>query len=363
MSLCDILDAYANYAQALEKAVLATVEGIADELSDKLYDICDAAISAAKSQANHTVRKWGSSVNRDNRAAGGLYWSTYKAVCRRDGVFSNANGSNNFNEQLMEPIMQRLAGPWESVFARRMPGILTGFPLNAGKLLASFHDDLEKQAVREGAPMASFQMLKQQIPVHKEALKDAAAEARAQLTEGQRNITREFEPKLTEHMVQAYDTCVAEAGPGQYARMKGHMDRHVEQEKHRMFEATLSHGQGLLKKLLDEVQEALLTKVDNCFIALGQDYVGVIVGQEGGSGSHGLTREQRNMRKSVLGVIDGAELKFKRAVGLESEPTPKPDLDAGVGLDAATELDTTTAPVALLKNEDDGAQQDGVMVE
>ncbi|ETN43542.1 uncharacterized protein HMPREF1541_02701 [Cyphellophora europaea CBS 101466] len=302
---------------ALAKAVGTIVDEINDELSDKVYDVCESAISVAKSGANDTVRKWGSAVDRDNRAAGGLYWSTYKAVCRRNGSLSNVNGSNNFNEQLLEPIIQRLAGPWEAVFARRVPGILNGLPLNAAHILTSFHDDLESRAIRNGTPVISLQMLKQQILVHKETLRDAAGEARGRITEDQRDINREFEPKLTEYMVHAYDVCVQESGPGSFARMKGHMDRHVEQEKRTMFEGAIVHVQGLIKEMLETVQQELLTKVDACYLAVERDYTGVLVSQDNSSGLDALPRQQRSMRKSVLEIIDNAEQVFKRAIGLE----------------------------------------------
>src|SRR5271154_2123870 len=129
---------------------MAISSGLGEELQDKVYDVYPAATQAAKTQANDTVHKWGMPVNRDNRAAGGLYWATYKAVVRRDGCFTNAYGNNNFNEQLVEPVLRHLAGPWESVFARRMPGILNGLPMNAGQLIAKFHNEVEGRAVHNG---------------------------------------------------------------------------------------------------------------------------------------------------------------------------------------------------------------------
>lgn len=52
----------------------------------------DPAIASAEDKASDTATGWGAKVNRDNRAAGGYYWSTYKAICRRNGVYSNGQG-------------------------------------------------------------------------------------------------------------------------------------------------------------------------------------------------------------------------------------------------------------------------------
>ena len=52
----------------------------------------ETAISNAVEDAISTALKWGSPVNRDNRAEGGVVWSTYKAICRRNGTYANAQG-------------------------------------------------------------------------------------------------------------------------------------------------------------------------------------------------------------------------------------------------------------------------------
>lgn len=52
----------------------------------------DPAIANAAQMASTTAQHWGSKVNREDRAAGGYCWSTYKAICRRNGEFSNAQG-------------------------------------------------------------------------------------------------------------------------------------------------------------------------------------------------------------------------------------------------------------------------------
>ncbi|KAJ9613364.1 hypothetical protein H2200_003306 [Cladophialophora chaetospira] len=325
---------------ALEKAVAAIVDGVAEEIQEKVYEAYPNATSAAKSEASNTVRKWASPVDQENLLAGGFYWSTYKAIVRRDGVWTNARGANNFNEQLIEPVIRHIAGPWESVFARRMPGILNSLPMNVGKILTTFHDEVERRAIRNGASLASFQMLKQQISVHKETLKDAMIEARNLFTEKQRTINREFEPKVLEHMLSIYHTCTIESGPGQFARMKGYMDRHVEHEKQITFDDAVEHVRELVKKMLKEVKDTLL------------NYTGVIVGQDQSNSKTVLPRDQRLMRKAVLELVDSAETVFKRTVGLESEPTPEPDTVPGVELPSAGVKFAPAAATGAVKKED-----------
>jgi len=105
--------------KGLEKAVQDCLEELKESLSENLYDKFEQVVGDAVSKANDTAAKWGAPVNRENRAAGGYFWSTYKygsrynlpvtrvsytnacrAICRRNGVYSNAQGPHDFNEQL-----------------------------------------------------------------------------------------------------------------------------------------------------------------------------------------------------------------------------------------------------------------------
>lgn len=311
--------------QSLEKSITGIVNGITDELQEKIYDAFSIATSAAQAQANDTVFKWGAPVDRDNRAAGGFVWSTYKAICRRDGVFTNSTGTHNFNEQLVEPVIRQLTGPWESVFARRIPGILNSLPVRAGQILMSFHNDVERRALRNGASIASFQMLKHQISTYKETLKEAMNEARGAITTKQRDINREFEPRITECMMDAYLECVLEHGPGSFRRMKNHMAEFVQEKKATMFANSVDYVRNLITDMLKSVKDMLLERIDHVFLEVQRDYTGVVIGQEDGNDKDtALPREQRACRKEILVHVDSAEMVFKRAVGLETEPEPEP---------------------------------------
>ena len=55
-------------------------------------NVIETAISNAINDSVTTCYKWGAPVNREDRAAGGHHWSTYKAICRRNGIYKNAQG-------------------------------------------------------------------------------------------------------------------------------------------------------------------------------------------------------------------------------------------------------------------------------
>lgn len=66
-------------------------EALAENIFEKYKDACEKA----EQEALPTSQRWGA-----HRNEGGLFWATYKAVCRRNGVFTGAGGLHDFNGQL-----------------------------------------------------------------------------------------------------------------------------------------------------------------------------------------------------------------------------------------------------------------------
>ena len=93
--------------QSLERQVKQICNQLTEEVQDSIIESFEVAAKSAATGAIQTVQHWGQKVDRENRAAGGLYWSTYKAVCRRDGVFRDID----FNGQLTEPIIKHVSRP------------------------------------------------------------------------------------------------------------------------------------------------------------------------------------------------------------------------------------------------------------
>ena len=170
------------------------------------------AISTAANEANKTALQWGAPVNRDNRAAGGYFWATYKAICRRDGVFSNAQGLHDWNAQLIEPVIKAISSGWEKTFSRRVSAILCNFASNAASSIKSFHRDVETRASRNGGALATLQMLSHQLHNYQELFKDVCTVNSAAVIEQAKEINRMFQPTIAEAVGPAYLACATESG-------------------------------------------------------------------------------------------------------------------------------------------------------
>jgi hypothetical protein len=86
--------------ESLDKAVLDCLKDMNEALAENIFENYEHLVLLAVNEANGTVAHWGDKVNRDNRELGGYYWATYKAIVRREGVYSNAQGPHDFNAQL-----------------------------------------------------------------------------------------------------------------------------------------------------------------------------------------------------------------------------------------------------------------------
>lgn len=159
-----------------------------------------------------TAEDWGRRVNREHRELGGLFWATYKAVCRRNGIFSNGQGLHDWNQALSDPMLSYLASGWERTFTRRFPAVLSGLATNAGNLFRAFHGDIDSRARKVGASIAGLHMLQQQLMVYQDIFKDLAATTRELINKEQKEINREFTPVIERAMGDAYEICTNERG-------------------------------------------------------------------------------------------------------------------------------------------------------
>jgi GTPase Era involved in 16S rRNA processing len=189
--------------------VVSSLSGSSVTSSDPLTT--ENALTPAAVEANKTVLRWGAPVDRSDRTAGGYYWSTYKAICRRNGLYSNSQGHHDWNAELIEPIIKAIASGWEKTFSRRINSLLQGAASDAGRLLKSFHDDIEREASQNG-PVGSLHLLSHQLRNYQALLKDVCNENLATTVAQAKEINRMFQPVIASALEPAYETCVAERG-------------------------------------------------------------------------------------------------------------------------------------------------------
>jgi len=79
----------------LDEGIEETLSEIKATLKENIFDDYDKAIKNASEAAVPAAQGWGA-----HRALGGVLWATYKATCRRNGVYTGATGHRDWNAQL-----------------------------------------------------------------------------------------------------------------------------------------------------------------------------------------------------------------------------------------------------------------------
>lgn len=248
---------------------------------------------------------------------------------------------------MTEPIIRAIANAWERTFTRRIPAVLSTLVTVVKRLLETFHEEVEKRAVRNGASIAQFMMLKHNLAGYLEIVKDAADNSKKEISTKQKDVNREFVPVITNFMVPAYQYCTDERGTGSFKRMKAHMASHIDATKEKMFTESVDAVKNEITKMLRVAGDTLETSVDEVFMPLKRDYLQQVTGVSVAQAER-LPREQRKMRKEVQDLVHGATVRFERVLGLAS-PSPEPE-----------EAPANTAPDAVRETENEHAQPSDV---
>jgi GTPase SAR1 family protein len=304
----------------LDAAIRACIREIRSEMKSQIFDKCPELISEAIESAPATAHAWG------QKDQGGLVYQSYKAVVLRNGVYqSRAAGHRDFNSDLVDPIVKRLAAGWERAFQARLPKAFDTYIGNSSKLLHKFHEAIEERGKTSGVGLANLSILKTQVSNYEQLFKDLGPTLIAQMNELQREANRDFTPCVANIMHTVYGVCSQESGQGCYKRMKEHMENHVKQERYRMFDeairTVIKHLDGMCKAL----QESMKMKAYEIFMQMNRDYTQVLGGATSDQPVSLQSEEERQLRSDIRQILEGVDALFEPIlngdIALEEGPT------------------------------------------
>ncbi|KAH8716864.1 hypothetical protein GQ44DRAFT_624695 [Phaeosphaeriaceae sp. PMI808] len=336
--------------RGLEESVRACIHAMKREMDDHIFNKYPALINEAMTAAPETAQKWGA-----HRSDGGLMWGTYKAIVRRDGQYHSATaGHRDFNADLVNPIVKKLATGWERTFQSKLPKIFEAFIKASSRLLHNFHEAIEERARNNGMGLASLAALKTQIYTYEQLFADLNQVLIFKMTELQREANRDFTPTIADIMHTAYERCAEEFGKGSFLRMKTLMSDHVDQSRVHMFnDATLTvkHHLDSMCKTLEEVMEE---KADEIYINMKADYVRALGG--GQTAIAILPHVERMLRSEVMKQLRTVDAKFEPIArgDLEDESTAD---DVNIPADENTVFDNDTEMTELTPSKNIASNQ------
>lgn len=263
-------------------------------------------------------------------------------------------GHRDFNSELTEPLLKQLASAWEKAFQRRLPHILQTFKRSATTVLKQFHSAVEARTREKGHGLARIAMLGTQLDAYSAIFGDLAQAAVDSITEGQREINREFTPAIAQAMNPAYEYCTNEAGRGSYARMKAGMAAHVETEKSLMFDSAAKGVRQSLLTLCESVKKTMLDKADGVFVRMQKDYL-TLVGVH--KGDMKMSREERQLRLKVDEAIADLDGLFQDVLEAELDQL-KEDHAAGNVKSETEGVDATRAEDEVTNDDEEDLDLD-----
>ncbi|KAH6855788.1 hypothetical protein B0I37DRAFT_365794 [Chaetomium sp. MPI-CAGE-AT-0009] len=322
-------------------------------LEENIFENFDKYIPAAVDAAVPTATQWGA-----HRSAGGLLWATYKATCRRNGIFSGSSGPRDFNDELFSPISKHLANGWERAFQRRLPAALDSFARNIKACLSKFHRDATERARARGTQYTGLSRLNQQLEAHSHRILDVGVTILALAQELQREANRAFTPVIQEQMMPAYEDCVAERGPGSYMRMKNLMLAHVTDHRGSMFRVATNAVQEQLEEMCHKIGEELGASIQELQARLARDYLSVLVGVDASSVGLGPSRVELMLRGEMEPLLRKADRFFAELFPGQEDKYAQGEEDGEDDDDDEKEEDGDD----FVKNEPEGLSPDSVTV-
>lgn len=217
----------------------------------------------------------------------------------------------------MDPILKRGATAWERAFQTRLPKALDVYTKVAGAVLNSFHGKIEERARQNGIGLANLAMLKSSIFNYEQMFQALSVELLASMQEAQKEANRDFVPTIANIMVTAYELCTDECGPGSFMRMKGHMNSHVDRERHHMFKSATETVETHLTQMCKGLEEKMANRSDEIFALMRADYMQVLGGVQVSQGV--MSKEEKGLRVEVKAILNDIDSQFKRIVNGEPD--------------------------------------------
>ncbi|KAK6210107.1 hypothetical protein QIS74_11691 [Colletotrichum tabaci] len=269
--------------------------------------------SNASEKATSTAEGWGAKHD-----AGGLRYMTYKATCRRLGVFKGAAGPRDFNEgkytQLLKPLKHHTAHAWDSAFRLQLPEKLKTLATSMKHLIDAFHEQMKDRRFLVQNNDIVKDIIVKLLAAQKENLAHIGNEQQKMLQESGKHANRLFGPAIQTSMLPAYNGCVLQQGTGSFIVMKDIMSTHVESTKNTMFKAAARDVENAVNNMLRRLESTVKDDTNNVINAMQEDYIGLI--------GEVATEADNRARKTLSPLLREFYKKLDAAL------TPAPEEDA-----------------------------------
>lgn len=164
-----------------------------------------------------------SEIFNSGKANGGLHWSTYKAVVRRDGKYHSRTGAINFNARLIQPFVEHIDPNWADNFVHSVGRRQDEAKQDCKKLASCFELEFQQIMHVRKSSARKQRLFRSALRSFRDAVIALLNDVSGTISVGQKKINRKPEKLLQKMMIAIYDACSQETGKGCLHKMQGHI--------------------------------------------------------------------------------------------------------------------------------------------
>ena len=247
------------------KPIAAQFKRVIDQkVNDSLASTLRSGAQKGSQSAMSTVVSWGSKSRRTKAERApdknGLYYMTYNAVTRRDGVYtSKSAGAIDLNQELCDPMEKEFSTEWQTVLDSTIRRMLAESEKKILDLATSACQSFAQSLRSHGVAADRLgNMLNTANRTCTTALKNSFTQMRATARDSQRELSRELLPAVQEKMKSSYSAVLgAPRGGGVFERMKTAMVSNSQRVVDSMFDSAMDKLMKGIKALIKRLEHFL----------------------------------------------------------------------------------------------------------
>ncbi|GIJ84328.1 hypothetical protein Asppvi_003168 [Aspergillus pseudoviridinutans] len=258
-------------AHVLSDAKKQEMEGM-QELQDQLF------ASLRGTFAGNILQNWhGSQGFREVVADWNedVHWSTYRAICRRSGVWKGYN----WNIEVAYPMLEYIRSYWIRTFNEEIQLHFQIFSQDTGTCLDIFHKDIVSSADESIAQQNNTELQKT-LGTAVNFLRHHVKETEESLRIQQKTANRLFVEVIAAELEGTFWRCANEAGTGMLKRMQALMKREAKVNGAQILEKSAQRVSEELSNILKQTEGKITRMVRATVGELARDYHTAIIASQ-----------------------------------------------------------------------------------
>ncbi|KAF7163976.1 hypothetical protein CNMCM5623_008637 [Aspergillus felis] len=245
--------------QELQDQLLASLRrSFARNILQKLENACQHGSQGFR----EVVADWNAEV----------HWSTYRAICRRSGVWKGYN----WNREVAHHMREYIRSYWIRTFNEEIPLHLEIFSRNTKICLNIFHKSVVSCA-DESIAQQNNAKLQKTLGTTTNSLKHQVKKTEASLRKRQKTANRLFVGVIAAELEGTFWQCANEAGTGMLKRMQAFMEREAEVNGEQILEKSAQRVSEELSNILEKTEGKITRMVRATVRELARDYHTAII--------------------------------------------------------------------------------------